>query len=910
LSDVILPNYTDPSQNYIARYPQPLDAIFLPKNVAVIGAKDTIGSVGRTIMLNLLSGAFPGTIYPVNPKRSQVLGHKCYPDPASIPAPIDLAVIVTPAHTVPGVVQECIDAKIKAAIIISAGFKELGEKGLELERQILEIANKGNLRIIGPNCLGVMNPVYGLNATFAKGMAKPGHIGFISQSGAMCTAVLDWSLQENVGFSAFVSVGSMADINWGDLINYLGSDPETNSILIYMETIGDTRAFLSAAREIALEKPIIVIKPGRSPEAAKAAASHTGSMTGSDEIFEAAMERVGVLRVNTIGELFDIASVLDRQPRPKGPRLAIITNAGGPAVLATDAAVEYGAEIAALHPETIDKLNAFLPPAWSHSNPVDILGDATPETYEKTLEVISDDPGNDGILVILAPQDITGPVETAECLRAYNKGKPILASWMGGSFVQKGREILYQSHIPIFPYPDSAAKSFAMMWNYTKSLQTLHELGSVQVKQNYEISPPPSGVEEIFSTLEKQERTLLTEFESKNLLKLYGIPVAETLKAHSPEEAVEQANKIGYPVVVKLHSETITHKTEVNGVQLNLHTPEDVVLAFKNIQTSVTQSFGAESFQGVTVQRMVKQGGYELILGSSVDPQFGPVLLFGSGGIFVEIYRDTVLGFPPLTMNLARKIIEKTKIYEALKGFRGKKAIDLHYLEELLVKFSLLIVQNRRIKECDINPMLASSNEIVALDARIVLHDWSRSEDSLPKLAIRPYPIDYLAEAHLKNGKEIILRPIHPYDEPLVIKFHHMLSEHSVRQRYFEFMKLSDRAAHERLIRICFNDFDREIAIIAQEKEPESPIMGMGRLSKVPGTVYADLKLLIADPFHGQGLGTLIVKQLIEIAKQEKIGTIKAKILSENHGMIKICKNQGFHVEEDGIYTTATLELG
>lgn len=907
---------TDPSQNFIARHAHPLDAIFLPQTVAVIGAKDSIGSVGRTIMLNLLSGTFKGRIYPVNPKRDSVFNLKSYPNITSLPEKIDLAVIVTPANTVPELVAECVAAGVKAAIIISAGFKELGPAGLKLEEEILQNAKKGKMRIIGPNCLGVMNPIHGLNATFAKGMALPGNVAFISQSGAMCTAVLDWSLQERIGFSSFVSIGSMADVNWGDLIDYLGGDAETQSILIYMETIGDPRSFLSAAREIALEKPIIVIKPGRSKEAAKAAASHTGSLAGSDEVFETAMERVGVLRVSTISELFNMASVLGRQPRPKGSRLSIVTNAGGPSVLATDKTVLQGASVASLKKETIEELNQFLPSAWSHGNPVDILGDASPERYAKTIDILAHDPDIDGILVILSPQDMTDPTGTAECLRSYAhlKDKPILASWMGGSFVNKGIEILNQSNIPTFEYPDDAAWSFATMCRYTDNLKSLYEIPSSRwhYDEKVEGAWPIKEASKIISQAKEEKRTLLTEFESKKLLSLYGIPIVETLIANNEDEAISIAKQLGYPIVLKLLSETITHKTDVGGVKLNLQDEQSVAQAYKEIQTSVKNQFGLEHFQGVTVQRMIKHEGYELILGSSIDQQFGPVLLFGAGGILVEIFKDQALALPPLNVPLARRLMQKTKIFKALEGIRGKKTIDLENLEKILVRFSHMIVENPWIKECDINPLLASSKEIIALDARIVLHEPDVKESQLPKLAIRPYPDKYVVFEKLNNGDHVIIRPIRPEDELAMISFHKELSEKSVRHRYFDFISLSDRVAHERLIRICFNDYDREIVIIAENKNIEPslrPIMGVARLSRFVGTDRADLKLIISDAFHRLGLGSLLVKQLINIARQEGIGIIMASILSENLGMIKICQKLGFQTSEDKTHTLTIAEL-
>lgn len=893
--------HTDPSQNFIERYPQPLDALFHARTVAVIGAKDDAGSVGRTIMSNLVSGSFKGKIYPINPKRDQVLGLKAYPAISNIPEEIDLAIIVTPAPTVPKIVAECVDAHVKTAIIISAGFKELGEPGQKLEDEILIHAKRGKMPIIGPNCLGVMNPVYGLNATFAKGMALPGNLAFISQSGAMCTAVLDWSFQEKVGFSAFVSIGSMADVNWGTLIDYLGSDPHTHSLLLYMETVGDARSFMTAAREVALEKPIIIIKAGRSQAAAKAAASHTGSLAGSDEVFDAALERIGVLRVNTIAELFNMASVLAKQPCPKGPHLTIVTNAGGPAVLATDAAVLAGAELTSLSSETIQALNKILPSAWSHSNPVDLLGDADAERYEKATNILENDPKGNGLLVILSPQDMTDPTSTAQSIKQFakNQEKPLLASWMGGESVREGADILSDAQIPVFAYPDDASRTFATMWRYSKNLQTLYEVPSISHALEDEevaiLEGHPRHVKKIIQKALKENRTILTEFESKQVLTDYHIPIVKTLIAYSREEAVNLAKELGFPIVLKLFSQTITHKTDVGGVKLNLQTPNEVLKAFDDIQRSVTEKVGKEHFEGVTVQRMIKHAGYELILGSSTDPQFGPVLLFGMGGQLVEVFKDRALAIPPLNSNLARQLMQKTKIYEALLGVRGRKPINISKLEEILINFSQLIVENRRIKECDINPLLASEEEIIALDARIVLHDAAIPDSQLPQLAIRPYPFNYVVSTSLKDGTPVILRPIRPEDGPLVVQFHRELSEYSVRQRYFEFMSLDQIVAHERLVRMCFNDYDREWSIVAEAaRDQKKQIIGIGRLTRIPGLSQAQYKLIITDAYHHLGLGTQLMKELLHIAKQEKIDVVNGYILSENTGMLKICEKLGF----------------
>lgn len=872
--------FKDPSQNFIQMHPRALDAIFRPKSVALIGAKDDPGSVGRTLLLNLIENSFGGTVYPVNPKRKEVCGVKCYPSIKEVPEIVDLAVIVTPAATVPRLIGECAEAKVRSCIVISAGFKELGAEGLKLEEEMIKL----NMPIIGPNCLGVMNPLFGLNATFAKGMALPGNVAFISQSGAMCTSVLDWSFQEKIGFSAFVSIGSMADIDFGDLIDYLGGDPNTHSILIYMETIGNPRKFLSAAREIALEKPIIVIKAGRTQAAAKAAASHTGSLAGSDAIFDAALERVGVLRVNTISELFQMASVLARQPRPKGPNLAIMTNAGGPAVLATDAAILQGAALSKISKSSEEELNRILPTAWSHSNPIDILGDASPERFSKSMEVLAKDEMSDGILAILSPQDMTDPTLTAEKMLPFAKmNKPFLASWMGGLEVARGIEILNAGGIPTFPFPDDAASTFALMWRYSKNIQALYQVSSYPSELFDE-----ERARRAKKAIEDSSKTLLDEFESKQIVADYNIPVVETFIAKTVEEAVSYTEKIGYPCVLKLFSKTITHKTDVGGVKLGLKNKESVASAFQEIEESVSKVAGKEHFQGVTVQKMIKLDGYELIIGSSVDSQFGPTVLFGAGGQLVEVFKDSALALPPLTMTLAKFLIEKTKIYEALKGVRGKAPVDIEELQKILVRFSLMISENPRIKECDINPLLASPDGIIALDARIVLYE--KGEKDLPRLAVRPYPYQYV-----KKVKHLIIRPIRPEDEAEIIEFHKELSSNSVYMRYFDFVSLDARVAHERLIRICFNDFDREIALVA---EHEGKIAGVVRISRIPRENIAVLTMIIRDAYHGQGLGTLLLQEAIGVAKKEGIDEIRAHILDENSGMLHICKKAGFVVQK------------
>jgi acetyltransferase len=938
----------------------PLDAIFSPKTVAVIGATERAGSVGCAVLKNLSS--FHGTVYPVNPKRGSVLGIQAFPNLAAVPEQVDLAVIVTPAPTVPGIIRECAQAAVPGALIISAGFKECGPAGVELENQVLAEAHRSSMRIIGPNCLGVMSPHGNFNATFAAAMARPGNVAFISQSGALCTAILDWSVKENVGFSAFVSIGSMLDVVWGDLITYFGDDPHTKSIVCYMESVGHARSFLSAAREVALTKPIIVLKVGHTEAAAKAAASHTGVLTGSDAVLDAAFRRVGVLRVDSIEELFDMAEVLAKQPRPRGSRLAIITNAGGPGALATDALVAGGGHLAKLSPETTKALSQFLAPHWSHGNPIDILGDADAERYARAVELAAKDTQTDGVLAILTPQAMTDAAGTAERLRAFARldGKPILASWMGGPAVDAGEAILNNASIPTFKYPDRAARAFDLMWRYSDRLRALYETPGLSdeahertstvgqaIPPHHEPGPltpslspsagetagqrvsartgegvvhgfkarinvsgdsqpgrstPVSRADDLIKKARLAGRTLLTEVESKQVLDGYGIKTVETHVAFTEEDAVKRAEEVGYPVVLKLFSETLTHKSDVGGVQLDLRNATAVRQAWRHIHTSVTEKAGQQHFLGVTVQPMVKRDGYEVIFGSSVDPQFGPVLLFGAGGQLVEVFKDNALGFPPLNATLALRLMEQTRIYSALKGVRGRGAVDLDELAQVLVRFSQLVAEQPWISEVDINPLLVAPGQIIALDARIVFHPPGTREDQLPKLAIRPYPARYVLPWKLKDGSAVSIRPIRPEDEPLMVKFHQTISERSVYLRYFGPLKLDQRIAHERLSRLCFIDYDREMALIVERRDPKSghpEILGVGRLSKLHGINNAEFALVVSDSWQGHGLGTQLLRMLVQVGRDEKLERITATILPDNREMQHVSRKVGFDLHRD-----------
>ncbi|KAL0229537.1 hypothetical protein GEMRC1_014154 [Eukaryota sp. GEM-RC1] len=859
-----------------------LQPLFNPKSVAVIGATERHG-VGRTLLFNLLKSPFNGVIYPVNPTRKSVHGIRAYPSISQVPDTVDLAIIVTPAKTVPALVKECAESGCKGCVIVSAGFAEMGEPGLELERQILE--HKGTMRIIGPNCLGIMSPVSGLNATFAATMAKRGRVAFLSQSGALCTSILDYSMKENLGFSAFVSVGSMLDVDYGDLIDHFGSDPETDAIVFYSESIGNPQKFFAAARQVALTKPIIVIKAGATDAGASAAASHTGALTGSDDVLTAMFERCGVLRVSKIADLFYMAGVLSKQPRPKGNRMTIISNAGGPAVLSTDALISKGGQLTTLETDTIEKLNSFLPHAWSHGNPIDVLGDSDETRYAKTLAVVASDPNADGILVILTPQDMSNPTETAQALVPYaNIGKPVLASWMGGETVAEGARLLSQAGIPNFPFPDQATDVFNYMYQYHRNLCNLYE---EPTEIELTTKPDKKVAVEMIAEAYRNKREIMSEYESKALLAAYGIPVCKTVIATTADEAAKAAEDMGYPVVVKIHSEIVTHKSDVGGVRLNIRSADEVRECFETIKNNVQKIYGSEGehFLGVTVQQMISLKGYEVIIGASVDPLVGPIIVFGSGGTLVEVYRDTALTMPPVTNSLARQLMQKTKIYTALQGVRGEKSVDLEKMDDILVRFSQLITNHPEIAELDINPLIASADGIVALDARVLLHPHDKPQSEIAK------PID-----------GITFRPIKPTDDRLVKKFSDAQATRPEIANFFKDYDLTGIIAHTELSRMCFIDYERDIAFVVID-ETNQKLYGISRLTNHYGTDEVEMSIVVSSDAQNKHIGTTLIEMMKTFMQARGLKTMNARVpLTCTHATAFLQK-KGFvkHSEHDGV---------
>jgi acetyltransferase len=889
-----------------------LDKMFSPRSVAVIGASDEEGTVGHALMRNLTELGFEGKIYPVNIHKAEILGLKAYKTVEQITEPIDLAVIATPAETVPEVVEQCGRAGIRGIIIVSAGFREIGPEGRTLEDKILEIKKRYDLRIIGPNCLGVIRPSINLNATFISKTPKPGNIAFVSQSGALGSAILDWAIHENIGFSNFVSVGSMIDVDFGDLIDYFGTDPKTRSILMYIEGLTEARKFISAARHFARTKPIIVVKAGKYGESARAAASHTGSLTGEDIVYDAAFKRAGIVRVEEIADLFNSAEVLGKQPLPGGPNLAIVTNAGGPGVMATDALITRNGKLARLSQKTMETLNNILPHYWSRGNPIDILGDAKADRFKAVVETCLKDENVDGLLIIYTPQAVAEPTETAKSIVELYKSesyhsKTILTSFMGHEEVEEANRILNENNIPTYSTPEQAVKTYLCMYQYKRNLELLYETPE---ELPIDTAPPKRPLLMIMRNAAKENRELLTEAEAKKFLEYYNFPVVKTAVAAAADEAVALASRTGYPVVLKVLSPQIVHKTDAGGVILDINSDAEVREAFNRIKQRAKEYNPNAEIQGVTVQPMIKRQGYEVIIGAKKDSIFGPVILFGAGGVGVELSKDFAVGLPPLNQTLARRIIEETRVYQLLKGYRNVPPANIKLLQEIIVRFSQMLIDFPQLQEVEINPLFINEKEALVLDARIVI-DRSRVFAKLEPhehLVISPYPKKYELLWRLRDGRIVLLRPIKPEDEPLWLEMFQNFSEESIRYRFFQIIK---ETPHEVRVRYCNIDYDREIAIVAELTEDgRRRILGVVRLIIEPGGKSGEIAFIVADPWQGLGLGTKMVDYVIEICKDRGLETIYGITLPDNYRAISLMKIMGFALEylDDGTIK-ATLNL-
>lgn len=885
-----------------------LNNIFNPKRIALIGVTTNPNSVSGKVLINLVSGGYRGVVYPVNPDHEAVMGIPCYPDIASLPRVPDLGIICTPAEKVPAMVRECGMKGILGLIIISAGFKEIGEEGLQLEQQIRDaIREHEGMRVIGPNCLGIIVPGLNLNASFAAAMPKPGNIAFISQSGALCTSVLDWAIEGKIGFSQFVSIGNSIDVEFGDLIDYFGEDENTHCIILYIESISNPRKFMTAARAFARKKPIIVYKAGRFPESAQVAASHTGAMASEDAVYDAAFQRVGLARVYEIGDIFSVAELISRNKFPKGPRLGIITNAGGPGVMATDALIASSGILAELSPDTMAKLNENLPAFWSHGNPVDVLGDARAKRISKATQIVLEDPGVDAVLVILTPQAMTNPDATAKEIADLAKGtnKPILAAWLGGQSMHNADDILVEAGVPSYRTPEQAIRAFMTLVAYSRNLETLYETPK-DVPVEFTIDRQRLRNE--FPALIGTEATILSEETSKLILETYGISTTRPHTAKSPEEAVTLAAKIGYPVVLKVLSQDITHKSDIGGVLLNLADADEVKAGFEKIMQNVATRQPDARAEGVTVQRMVSsRDAVEMILGIKKDKIFGTVLMVGMGGISAELFADKALGFPPLNERLARRMIESLKIYPLLKGYRGSARKNIETLIQVLIRLSYLAADYPEIAELDVNPLLVTPDDAIALDARVVIDRSVKPEMPVTysHLALHPYPEEYVTPMTLQDGTPVILRPIKPEDEPLWLEMIGSCSKESLYSRFRYFFHWQ---SHEVATRYCYIDYDREIAIVAEiVEEGRKKLIGVGRLIADPDHESVEYAILIADAWQHKDLGNMITDFCLEIAETWNMKRIIAQTTTDNKRMISVFQRRNFTITMNSADSTVDV---
>ena len=877
-----------------------LDKLFRPERIAVVGASDDHNKVGSIVLRNLVGHGYDGVVYPVNSRREAVHGITAYPRVADLPHVPDLAIICTPAATVAGLIRECGACGIRGVVIISAGFREIGEAGRQLEDDVrAAAASCPGLRILGPNCLGFMVPGRSLNASFASEGLPAGRVAFISQSGALGTAIVDWAQGKGVGFSFFASLGNMLDIGFDDLLDYLAADKQTSAVMLYVESINEAREFMSAARALARVKPIVVCKAGRFAESAQAAASHTGAMAGVDEVYDAAFRRAGMVRVVDVDELFDCAELLSKERQlPQRERLAIVTNAGGPGGMATDALLARRGRLAQLKPETIARLNELLPTAWSHGNPVDVLGDAPADRYGQALDIVLRSAEVDAAVVVLTPQAMTEPLRTAQAVirTAADSQKPVLTSWMGDKSVRIAVELMNRESLPTYRTPEQAVRAFMHLVEYVRRRELLY-VTPRDVPLTFKLDR--AGLRARFAELTSRGQAVLTEDESKALLDAYGIPATRTAPAQTPADAVRLAAELGYPVVLKVLSPQITHKTEVDGVALDLSNDDDVRRAFERIVRTARERRPDAEVQGVTVQRMVSFArGMELILGAKTDPVFGPVIMVGQGGVAAELLEDHALELPPLDETLARRMLTSLRSWPLLAGYRGRAPLAVDRLIEVLIRFSYLIAELPEVAEIDINPLVVTPDEVIAIDARVFV---DRTLGRTPArryghLAISPYPEHFVVAREMRDGTRVVLRPIRPADEPL---WHYLLSRCSEQTLYNRFRYLFKEATHEMASRFCFVDYDREIALVAEiQREGQRELLGVGRLVADPDHETAEYAVLVADAWQGRGLGKLLTETSLSIAAGWGLKSVYGETATDNVRMIHLFRSFGFDLDQ------------
>ena len=884
--------------------PHFLNRIFAPRSIAVIGATERHNALGNLVFANLVDAGFKGELYAVNPKHDKVHGRRCYPDVEAIGRPVELVVVATPARTVPNVLRHCGEHGVRGAVVLSAGFSESGRAGKRLEEEIMEISREYDLRLIGPNCLGVMRPGRGLNATFSKNKALPGNLALVSQSGAICTAILDWAESQEIGFSAVASMGDASDVDFGDVLDYLALDRETRSILLYVEGIHNARRFMSGLRAAARMKPVIVIKSGRHAEGSRAAMSHTGSLVGADDVFDAALERAGGVRAMTIQQLFSAARILSSGYRVEGNRLAIITNAGGPGVMATDRAVELDVNMARFSTETMDKLNKALPEQWSHGNPVDILGDADAERFENAMTACLEDSGVDASIVMLTPQAMTDPLAVAEVTSRIAKKvkKPVLGCWMGDIQVREGRDHLTRERLPHFTTPEASVEGFAYLAAHKRNQRLLLQVPSPLSDRG---RTDVHGARLIIEGALSEGRKLLSTLESKAVLSAFRIPVTQTMRANTAGEALVAAGTVGYPVAMKIDSPDITHKSDVQGVRLNIASAESVRSAFQTMVEDAQRLKPGARINGVTLERMHQSTyGRELMVGVLRDPVFGPVISFGSGGTSVEVIKDRAVALPPLNEVIIEGMIARTKVAKLLKEFRNMPAVDEQALEQVLLRVSEMVCELPEIQEMDINPLIADDRGLAAVDARITVNFPPVMPDRYAHMAIHPYPAHLVNQWQLPDGTNLTIRPIRPEDAKIEQEFVRNLSAES---RYNRFMQAVHELTPQMLVRFTQIDYDREMALIAVQERPDGSELqvAVARYTANPDQQSCEFALAVADEWQGRGVGSHLMNELMDVARTRGLRTMEGDVLAQNTNMMALMHRLGFSSrnsrEDEGI---------
>ena len=872
-----------------------LNKLFKPESIALFGASDVPGKLGTVVLHNLKSAGFKGRMTLINPKYDEIDGEPCHARLSDAEGPVDMAVVVAPAKAVPGIITECGENGVAAAIVISAGFREAGPQGVALENDMLRRARRFGLRILGPNCLGMIRTDIGLNATFSAGNARPGRIAVISQSGALCTAILDWAEVNDVGFSSLISTGIGADVDFGEIIDFVAMDPETDSIMLYIEGLHDARKFLSAVRAAARTKPVVIMKSGRHEQASRAAVSHTGALVGSDDVFDAAVRRAGALRVQDFTEFFSTAAVLDAGVRTRGSRLAVVTNAGGPGVMAADHCADAGLELAALSDETLGRLDEVLPASWSRNNPVDILGDAGPERYREATQICLEDPDIDAVLVILTPQAQTAAEEVAKLLVELRQtaSKPILACWMGDVSVRSSRTLFRQNDIPSYGTPEPAVRAFAALAAYHENQQHLLQVPGLLRLQS---APAIDNARVIIEQALSEGRRILNQAESKAVLAAFRCPIVQSIPADSAQDAILVAQEMGFPVAMKIDSPDITHKTDVGGVRLGLSNAREVRSVYQELTESVAAQRPDATINGVVIEPMWKgRNGRELMIGIVRDEVFGPVISFGLGGTLVEVLRDKAVSLTPLNSFLADRLIARTKAAKLIGKLRGAPAIDREALENLLLRVSEMACELPTIVEMDMNPVIANEDGVVVVDARIAVAPHNEAARDYDHMAIHPYPRNLVQKAELTGGRKVTIRPIRPEDAIIEQAFVNGLSEQS---RYFRFMYSMAHITADMLSRFTQIDYDREMALIATvDSEDGEHQVGVARYSTLSDASSCEFAIVVGDDWQNKGLARRLMRALIEAARERRYTRMTGVVLKENHRMIEFSKSIGFRVE-------------